>query len=46
VFLDLNGFRLVAAEQERVATTQQAAASDITEAQWQDWIESAMFSLK
>lgn len=44
VFLDLHGLRLSAPEEERIRMTQQAAASEITEAEWTRWVEGAVSS--
>jgi death-on-curing protein len=41
VFLDLNGMRLYAPEEERIRMTLQAAASEITESEWTRWVEGA-----
>jgi death-on-curing protein len=41
VCLDLNGLRLSAPEADRIRMTQQAAASEITEAEWTRWVEGA-----
>ena len=42
VFLDLNGFALTAPESEKISVTQQAAAGEIAEAEWQGWIERSV----
>ncbi len=38
VFLDLNGWRLVASEPEETAMVLRAAASELTEAEWGAWV--------
>ncbi len=39
VFLDLNGYRLFCSEVEETAMVLRAAASEIDEREWTDWVE-------
>ncbi len=45
MFLDLNGFRLSCSQVEETAMVLRAAASEIDEAGWTAWVESAVAPL-
>ena len=41
-FLKLNGYRLVVSEEEQIDMVQRAAATDITQDEWIEWVKRSV----